>query len=111
MQARDLHMTRGWTPGELEADCPCPKEPCGAISTLRADQNCAQHGPRFTRTMRHIHGADVCPVANVRGDYTLTMTVRGVYPYEATELHEHIVDYAEGAMGFDVKVQLRHGGC
>jgi hypothetical protein len=61
------HVARGCGPSELEADCPCPTEPCGAVDTRRTVAACEQHPAERARTMRQIHRADQCPVRPVGG--------------------------------------------
>lgn len=55
------HVTRGTGPSHLEANCPCPKEACGAVDSARAVDACTQHPAARARTMRNIHLASECP--------------------------------------------------
>ncbi|MCZ7434781.1 hypothetical protein O7598_31280 [Micromonospora sp. WMMC241] len=61
-----FHVTRGTWPGFPEANCPCPKEPCGSVDTRRADPACEQHPAGRARTMRQMHRADRCPAEVTR---------------------------------------------
>lgn len=59
--AAAYHVTRSTGPSDLEAGCPCPKEPCGGVDTARANPDCDQHPASRSKTMRNIHRADQCP--------------------------------------------------
>lgn len=57
-----IHWGRAWngtTP--VEDACPCPKEPCGLVNTLTVDQECTEHGWRFTKSARQGHYGEQCP--------------------------------------------------
>jgi hypothetical protein len=55
-----MHVGRHWGgPGPLEADCSCPKAPCGLVAEWAAV--CPEHAPEHGRTMRSRHPADRCP--------------------------------------------------
>lgn len=47
--------------GHLEANCPCPLEPCGLVNTDTVVDECTQHPPMACKTMRTGHAAEDCP--------------------------------------------------
>lgn len=51
-----MHVGRAWSGTEVEDDCPCHQAECGLVDA--PDPGCDQH--RMTKTMRQIHGAEVC---------------------------------------------------
>jgi hypothetical protein len=62
--AESLHVThigRSWDGTSLEDECPCPKAPCGLVSSDAVDPACDQHPSERRKTMRQIHTAAVCP--------------------------------------------------
>jgi hypothetical protein len=61
--ADDLHIGRSW-PGmgtPMEDQCPCPKAPCGLVSTDGMSPDCDQHPLGAIRTIRQSHRAEDCP--------------------------------------------------
>jgi hypothetical protein len=58
-QLREMHMGRSWTGNVLEKDCPCPKAACGLVAGWSED--CDQHRPSASRTMRQVHTLARCP--------------------------------------------------
>ena len=57
-----FHFGRSWSgPGPLEADCPCPKTPCGLVSSDNVAPDCQQHPAERCKTMRTVHLAEDCP--------------------------------------------------
>lgn len=55
------HSGRSWGgPGPIEADCPCPKAPCGLVPNDYPDP-CGQHDG--SESIRSSHRADACPGA------------------------------------------------
>ena len=56
-----FHFGRSWWPGKwIEAECPCPKAPCGLVRGDEWAEECDQHNPEFFKTMREIHHEDRC---------------------------------------------------
>lgn len=55
------HITRGNSPSDIEADCPCPKAPCGGVDTRHTNPACEHHPADRAKTMRQMHRADRCP--------------------------------------------------
>lgn len=49
----------------IEAECPCPREPCGCIDVSKVDRGCGQHGVQAEKTMRTMHEDRDCPGAPV----------------------------------------------
>lgn len=61
--ARGNHIGRSF-PGmsnDIEADCPCPKAPCGLVLEDEVTEACGQHHWSAAKTMRQSHPADACP--------------------------------------------------
>jgi len=61
----NYHIGRSW-PGmgnEIEAECPCPKAPCGLVDPDKAHPDCEHHPLSRPKTMRQGHRADRCPAA------------------------------------------------
>lgn len=57
----NLHVGRGFEGNDLERDCPCGKAPCGLVDSRLVDQDCVEHGDRFTKTLRQMHTPNQCP--------------------------------------------------
>lgn len=45
----------------IEAECPCPREPCGLIAMSKVHPDCKQH--TIDQTIRSSHKAEDCPGA------------------------------------------------
>lgn len=56
------HISRGW-PGHqhIEAECPCPTEPCGYVAYARIVPECEEHPTSRFKTVRASHPARSCP--------------------------------------------------
>lgn len=60
----EAHIARAFSgPSELEADCPCPKAPCGGVINSQRDPHCPQHAISACKTIRSSHLAANCPCA------------------------------------------------
>lgn len=61
----ELHYGRSFGgPGDREAECPCPKQPCGLVSSQDAEQvRCPEHRLGAAKTIRVFHRASDCPEA------------------------------------------------
>ena len=57
------HIGRSWEGNRLEAECPCPKEPCGLVHAGTTDPACTEHPVTRAKTIRQSHRADDCPGA------------------------------------------------
>lgn len=54
------HFGRSFVGTRLEDTCPCPKEPCGLVSTERVNPNCPEHPFTRAKTIRQSHTAENC---------------------------------------------------
>lgn len=43
----------------IEAECPCPREPCGLIEESKVHPDCNQH--KMNKTIRSSHDSEKCP--------------------------------------------------
>lgn len=57
------HLGRSFDgPGQLEAECPCPKQPCGLVSREDAERIvCPEHAIASAKTIRSWHAVEDCP--------------------------------------------------
>lgn len=55
------HFGRSWSGTRLEDECPCPKAPCGLVTSDVPHTDCEQHGLQYAKTMRQSHPAENCP--------------------------------------------------
>jgi hypothetical protein len=55
------HIGRSWEDHPLEDDCPCPKAPCGLVSTDSVVPECQHHPGVRAKTIRQSHLATSCP--------------------------------------------------
>lgn len=59
---REVHVGRSWGgPGPKEADCPCPKAPCGLVDMSKAVDGCPEHSIWSGKTLRTLHDVSRCP--------------------------------------------------
>lgn len=55
----DLHVSRHWSgPGPKEAECECPKAPCGLV--VLPEAVCEEHHPMSGKTIRSGHRQEDC---------------------------------------------------
>lgn len=47
----------------IEAECPCPREPCGLIAESKISPDCTQHTMEAAKTFRSSHTEEECPGA------------------------------------------------
>lgn len=70
MSMATIHIGRSFNgPGDLEAKCPCPKQPCGLVLLEDADRvQCPEHAVVSGKTIRTVHQAEDCQGPKLEGD-------------------------------------------